>query len=1668
MSQQAATSDDKVLDSLKRLTLELRQTRQRLRAAEDGCREPVAVIGMSCRFPGGVNSPEDLWRMLSAGADAIGAFPADRGWADRGWADRGWADRDRDDPSTAGGRVREGGFLDGPGEFDAGLFGISPREAVAMDPQQRLLLEAAWEAIERARIDPASVRGTQTGVFVGSNDCDYAHLLANSAADYGDFAATSGAASVLSGRLSYSFGLEGPSITVDTACSSSLVALHLACQALRDRTCTLALTGGVSLMCTPGLFHCYGRLGALAADGRCKAFGAAADGIGWGEGVGMLLVERLGDAQRNGHPVLAVVRGSAVNSDGASNGLTAPNGLAQRRVIRTALAAAGCEPGDVDAVEAHGTGTALGDPIEAKALLESYGQDRDHPLLLGSVKSNLGHTQAAAGVAGVIKMVLALRHGQLPATLHVDQPSPHVDWTAGALTLLTEQRPWPQTGRPRRAGVSAFGVSGTNAHVILEQALPAETPAPDTADRSSRSRREPVLAGGGYPWILCTRSESALRAQAARLRSFLSENPRPEPRDVGWSLASTRAALEHRAVVVAGEREETDRALVALAAGGTAPGLVRGHADADGRVAFVFPGQGAQWAGMAADLLDSSAVFSRQLMACERALAPHVGWRLSEVLRGAADAPEWDRLDVLQPLLFAIMVSLAGLWRSCGVEPSAVAGHGQGEIAAAVVAGALTLEDAAHVVAVHGHALAQLAAGGAMPHASHSAQVQAVRDRLLAELAQIRPRSGAIPFYSAVTGGRLDGEELGAEYWYRNLRQPVLFDRVTRELLDAEHTVFVEVSPHPVLAAGIEETADGLGRPADVVVTGTLCRQRPGPRSFVTSLAGLYVRGLDVTWGSLFADDAQVVDLPTYAFAHKRYWAAVRRGAGGEPTVPESLFRVEWTAIPVTTPAPAPARAPAPAPAPASWALIGDDSLPELSTYPDLTALRQAIASGTPAPDAVLFPVASGGTDAAAATRAVLHRTLDVLQEWSAEELFGSSRLVILTSGAVAARAGDDVTDLPAAAVHGLARSAQAEHPGRFVLVDRDPAESLARSWEAIPAALGSGEPELAIRSGHISARRLARARPSLAARRESLGAPGGTVLITGGTGTLGAMLARHLVTRYGARNLVLASRRGPAADDSGAVGAELAALGADVRVVACDAADYRELAGLLASIPPQRPLAAVIHAAGVLDDCVLTSLTRPRIDRVLRPKVEAAVNLHRLLKDDTQAELVLYSSAAATFGSPGQGNYAAANAFLDALAEHRRARGLPARSLAWGLWQQPSGMTGHLAVSEPRGQARDGATPLTSAAGLALFDAACAMDEAVLVPIRLAPAVLAARQTGEKTPALLRGLVPMVLEYTTPRAPARHLEAGPSRAGPTLTPTLTPAVAEPEAPVFAVTPGSDGSLDALVWRAAKVGHGPEVLRAIAPLARLRPAFASIFDLGAVPGPVRLSSGPDSPALLCVTSAVGKSDPAQYARFAGAFRGQRDVWALRQPGFGRGELLPASAQAMVEVHVATIRQHLAQAPFVLIGQSSGGMIANLLARHLEEAGLPPAGVVLIDTYPPGEHDVLATISSDLGQLLTERQQDCSDGTTDRWGDAWVTAMLRYGEFEPMPRETAAPTLLIRAQDASPGWPDDWRPEWRFEHDTTDVPGSHFTMMGQHSDDTASAIETWLRDMQLSE
>ncbi|WP_346218117.1 type I polyketide synthase [Amycolatopsis pretoriensis] len=1404
MNGKAMGNEDKLRDYLKRATADLKQARHRVHELETRDTEPLAIIGMSCRYPGGIATPDDLWDVVDEGRDVIGEFPADRGWDIEGVYDP--------TPERPGKTyTRHGGFLYDAANFDAEFFGISPRDARRADPQQRILLEASWEAIERAGLDPQALKGSPTGVFAGVM--------------YHDYSGGSPEGSLVSGQVSYTLGLEGPSVSVDTACSSSLVALHMAAQGLRRGDCTLALVSGVAVMGTPEMFVDFSGRRGLAADGRSKSFSDDADGTSWAEGVGVLVVERLSDARRNGHRVLAVLRGSAVNQDGASNGFSAPNGPSQVRVIEAALADAGLSVSDVDAVEAHGTGTALGDPIEAQSLMETYGQrTTGEPLLLGSIKSNMGHPQAAAGVAGVIKMVQALRHGRLPRTLHLGTPSSHVDWTAGAVELLAEPREWPEVSRPRRAAVSSFGVSGTNAHVILEQAPDQEREEPPA----------PVV----HPLVLSAKTPAALAAAAGRLVSHVDENLV----DVAHTLATGRAQFDHRAVVLSTDPRQ---ALETLAAGGSRPDVVTGTADVRGKTVFVFPGQGSQWTGMATELLTQSPAFAARMAECDAALSEFTGWSVVAVLHGEPGTPPADRVDVVQPMLWAVMVSLAALWRAHGVEPDMVIGHSQGEIAAASVSGALSLEDGARVVALRSKAIGDvlggrgggmLAAGlpaaelsarlgawdgrislaadnGAtsavlsgdgdaldqlrdqlvaegfrakrvpVDYASHSAHVEHLADRLLADLGPITPGAGTVAMTSTVT--EEPGATMDARYWFTNLRTTVRFAPVVAKLAEAGYTRFVEVSPHPVLAMSIQETLDEGGHSGSV--TGTLRRDEGSMTRFATSLAEHSVRGGAAGWASL-VPGGRIVELPTYPFQHKRFWheeeapaapvtgaqvadqdfwqdvtagdvdaLAARLGVEAAPlaevvpalaawhgrrtdlsTVESWRYRVSWAPVTVT------------GGLIGTWLVVVPADVPEAAELADALAeqgdvvrviaehgeLAEALTEATAlrpfdgvlsllALDTREHPEHPALSTAVAATIALLQ----VLRDSDAP-------VWVVTRGAVAVDAFADA-DPAAAAVWGLGTVVALDQPATWGgLVDVEGPADAARLASVVSGA--DNEDQVAIRPSGVFARRMVRA-PLPATETEWT--PRGTVLVTGGTGAVGAHVARWLAGR-GAEHLVLTSRRGLDAVGARELVDELG--GTRVTVAACDVTDERALAALLAEHPPT----AVVHAAGVLtDEPALADVTPAEFAAATRAKITGAALLDELLGDTELDAFVLMSSGAAVWGTSGQPAYAAGNAYLDALARRRRAAGRTATAVAWGSWGG-GGMVGAEASDLLR---RIGLAEMAPELAVEALGQALDRDETHLVVADIDWAVFAPVYQLARPRPLLRALAEVAQEESGP-----------------------------------------------------------------------------------------------------------------------------------------------------------------------------------------------------------------------------------------------------------------------------------------------------------------------------
>nr|WP_317891442.1 SDR family NAD(P)-dependent oxidoreductase [Saccharopolyspora pogona] len=1359
-------------------------------AGADPVDDPVVVVAMGCRYPGDVCSPEELWQLVSAGRDAVSTFPTDRGWDCDALFDP--------DPDRAGRTyVREGAFLTGADRFDAGFFGISPREARAMDPQQRLLLEVAWEVFERAGIAPLSLRGSRTGVFAGTNGQDHGAKVA-AAPEAAGHLLTGNAASVMAGRISYTFGLEGPAVAVDTACSSSLVALHLACQSLRSGECDMALAGGVTVMSTPLAFLEFSRQRGLAPDGRCKSFAAAADGTGWGEGAGLVLLERLSDARRNGHRVLAVVRGSAVNQDGASNGLTAPNGPSQQRVIRQALANAGLSASDVDVVEAHGTGTGLGDPIEAQALIAAYGQGRDpeRALWLGSIKSNIGHTQAAAGVAGVIKMVQAMRHGELPATLHVDKPTPQVDWSAGAVRLLTGNTPWPESGRPRRAGVSSFGISGTNAHLILEQ--PPSEPA-----EIDRSNRRVTAHPAVIPWMLSARSLTALQAQAAALQGRLDRVPGASPLDLGYSLATTRSVLDERAVVWGADRETLLSRLAALADGRTAPGVVTGAANSGGRIGFVFSGQGSQWLGMGKALCAAFPAFADAFEEACDALGAHLGAHLGADLgvdvRGVlfgADEQVLDRTLWAQPGIFAVQVGLLGLLRSWGVRPDAVLGHSVGELAAAHAAGVLSLPDAARLVAARASLMQALPTGGAMlavatseaavepllagmcdrvsiaaingpesvvlsgdrdvlaevageldarglrtkwlrvSHAFHSHRMQPILDEYAETAGCVEFGEPVVPIVSAATGA-LDtaGLMCAAGYWVRQVRDPVRFGDGVQALVDQGVDTIVEFGPDGALSALVQQCLAGSDQAGRVAAIPLMRRDRDEVETAVAALAHVHVRGGAVDWSACFAGTgARTVELPTYAFQRQRYWLAGQAdGRGGdvvadpvnarfwelveradpEPLVDELCidrdqpfrevlpvlaswrekqrqkavtdswrYQVRWRSVEVQSAASLrgvwlvvlPADGLRDQPAAVIDALIArgaEVAVLELTEQDFqrgalVDKVRAVIADRTEV-TGVLSLLAMDGMPCAEHPHLSRGVAATVILTQVLGDAGVSAPLWLATTGGVEVGTEDGPADPDHGLIWGLGRVVGLEHPQRWGGLIDLPATLDETSRNGLVAALAgtAAEDQLAVRSSGLFVRRVVRAAQN---SRSGTWRSRGTVLITGGTGALGAEVARWLARR-GAEHLVLISRRGPEAPGAADLQAELTELGVKVTVVACDVTDGDELRAVLAAVPTEHPLSAVVHTAGVGTPANLAETTLAQFADVLSAKVVGAANLDRLLGGQPLDAFVLFSSISGVWGAGGQGAYSAANAYLDALAERRRACGRPATCVAWGPW---------------------------------------------------------------------------------------------------------------------------------------------------------------------------------------------------------------------------------------------------------------------------------------------------------------------------------------------------------------------------------------------------------------
>ncbi|MHB9524811.1 type I polyketide synthase (plasmid) [Pseudomonas amygdali pv. morsprunorum] len=2060
MTETRNTDSERLTEALRASLMANETLKRQNHELQAAAQEPIAIVAMGCRLPGGLASPEALWRLVEAGEALSSALPSDRGWQLDSLFPADSPLRER----VAGWR---GGFLDEVAGFDAAFFRISDREALAMDPQQRLLLEVSWEVLERAGIVPATLKNSATGVFLGATQNGYLADLQrrNPAAD--GYRLQGGLSSIISGRIAFVLGLRGPAMTVDTACSASLTAIHLAVQSLRSHECSLALAGGVTVMATPEVFAEFTRQNGLAADGYCKAFAEQADGTCFAEGAGVLLLERLADAQRAGHPVLAVIRGTAINQDGASNGLTAPSGPAQEQVIQLALQNARLRSLDIDVVEAHGTGTALGDPIEAGALINTYGRGRppERPLWLGSLKSNIGHTQLAAGVASVIKMVMALNQGVLPKTLHAQEPSRKIDWSEQTVRLLHRARPWPETDQPRRAGVSSFGFSGTNAHLILEQAPPATQVAchPTVAELEG-------LPAISFP--LSAACAEGLRAQARQTIALL-EDPATDLAALNASLAMQRSALDHRAVILAAQREDALMQLRALAEGRHVPGLIQGQRSPSGTTAFLFSGQGAQWPSMGRHLYRICPPFAAALDEVCAALDPLLTQPLKNVMfadKGSDRAALLDRTDFIQPALFAFEVSLYRMLRHFGIVPDVLLGHSIGEIAAAHVAGVFALADAARFVAVRGRLMQAITHEGAMvaieaseqdvsatlagleqsvaiaavnaptavvisgdrsaverlaadwqqrghrtqmlrvSHAFHSPHLDGILAELRQTLAGLSFHAPTLPIVSTVTGTPLTAEQARSpDYWAEQARQPVRFAAALCWLLEHRLTTAVEIGPDAVLTAlGRTNASQHPNGDTAAQWIAPQRRDKDDPRPLFAALAQLYTRGAALDWRRLLPP-APTLALPTYPFQHRHYWLQPRSGATGhagnmpgllalehpllahgleradgqgwvfwgqldgscqpwllehrvgglaygagamtaeciltignrlgcpllqdltlqrlvplqeqgavdiqihldvpdaqgvrnvaayyrpaepdatggwqhfascqllpDPTEPplwsdlqtavwppahaeptafadlyvrlaeqgvelEGSFRrivrawqspegiyveaerahseqgptftlhptlldaglqsgllVEGAAPPAAAPrllfsmsgmrlyqagatqlrgllqlkarptsptAPRDYRMrladyqgravvtlesmvlksastgtlprrlvgyrvlwrevspdPMADPPEALWLGAGDDLPSDCASaaYQHLADAITTLATTPPGTALVLVPPVPPATPAAA--NRALQDLAATLREWLEDERTARHPLLVATRRAVATADDEDVPNLSQAALWGLVRTAQEEHPGRMLLLDLDTAPATPRDFARALAAAQGDEPQLAWRQGRLLAPRLVRSSavaPATEQQSDVALDPGGIVLITGGTGTLGRALARHLVAKHGVRHLLLVSRSGAAAPEATALVEELAEQGTATTVAACDVADPQALAQLLDGLPARHPLTAVFHVAGVVDPAPLLQLTPAQLEAVVRPKLDAAWQLHRQTRQRKLAAFVLYSSAAGLLPQPGQSHYAAANTFLDALAHYRRHLGLPAVALAWGLWAERSAMGERMAAAGIQELLDRGQLPIALEDGLSQVDLALTGSLPPLaIPARLDLPAL--RRHGPQ--ALLRELLAEGSGQTASQGSEALAKLAPTERRTRLLPVIAQGVGEVlEHPDPAAIPGDTEFLvlgfDSLTavelcsWLAATTGirlpstavfdhptlsaladhlsacldqperaPAPTIatvgmlfeelreamrqgrlaqgLERLAQFAAKRPTFGPDAAEGHAPAPSWSRQERDRPLLICLNSFLPARANLTYQRLSRELKGHYDMATLPLPGYDNGPL-PASAEAVAVALAHAVEACAAGRPFTLLGFSTGGLVAYAVAELLQQRGIHPAALCLIDTYPPA-----AMRSAVLKEVLS----DWLESRSDFWltDDDGLSAMAYYlelfGRWSPLPLE--APVLLLQAEQASAaGASDTWPQLWPRLTQVVKTSGRHFALLSDEVQQTAQHLIQVLAD-----
>ena len=1373
---------------------------------------PVAIVGIGCRFPGGIRDPASFWQLLIDGMDAIGEIPSNRIDIGRYF-----------DPNPAmPGRMMSqwGGYLDHIESFDADFFGISPREAQFVDPQQRVLLETAYEALEDAGQNVRALEGSRSGVFVGQWTSDFeSRLFADP--EGVDFAMTIGSGRYASsGRLSYAFGFRGPSLTIDCACSSSLASVHLAVQSLRSGESELALAGGVNIILQPQITIGYSQSRMMASDGRCKFGDVSGDGYVRSEGAGLVVLKPLAQAMRDGDRVYAVIRGSAVNNDGRSSGvLGRPSRTGHEEMLQAAYRDAGIAPARVGYVEAHGTGTRAGDPVELAALGAVLGPDRpaEAACLVGSVKTNIGHTEGAAGIAGLIKASLALHHGAIPPSLHFVNPNPSVPWNALPMRIPTKMVQWPPIDGLRVAGVNSFGISGTNAHVALEEA-----PIPEVAGAAAPEGIE----GGPALLAISAKSDAALRELASRYADMLESDAAPALHDVCWSASTRRTALEQRATFVAGDRASMVDALRRFREGDAPSSQGAVYGSARPRTAFVFPGQGGQWLGMGVELLAREPVFREALRRCDEAARPHIDWSILQQLGTKPGDPQYrmDQIDVIQPVLVSMAIAYAALWRSLGIEPDVVIGHSMGEVGAAHVAGVLDLPQAMRIICRRSALMRRASGQGAMalvelpwpalqarlagrdgsvcaavsnsPRssvvsgdpagvkafladmeregifcravnvdvASHSPQMDMIAAALDAELAGLEPLASGIPLYSTVFARIGQADEYGPAYWAANLRRPVRFGETVASLIADGVSTFIELGPHPVLLPSIEQTAQSLEKEARTISCGR--RDESDRAILLASVGELWSTGCPIDWRAVWRNGGRIVGLPLYAWQRERHWAkaAERRSPGtdfrpasarGDVEKPDWLYRLAWqpsalSAIPVPR-----------GDTPGSWLVLHE---PGTCAAEVVAAMHAAGAPAELAPLCALESVPEDRWDSAGSLPGNLvlltaeHQDAAYLPVRAVQALLGSPvgsrlpRLWFVTTGAQfvpgdgEARPGARVS-ADQAALWGSARVVAQEHPELWGgLVDLDPHGVAERSASLLARHLlaADGEDQVALRGNHRMVLRLARDDGSVAPcqwRSDS------TYLVTGGLGEIGLQVARRMA-QGGARRLILLGRTAlpprdrwsqePAGTVTGRRIAAIRALeagGVAVHTAAVDVGDESQLRSFLERYEAEAwpRIRGVVHAAGSLENHLVGSMTRSQFDAVLRPKLRGAQLLDKLLPD--LDVFVMFSSIGAFLAQPGQANYAAANAGLDALAFDRHLRGLPAVSIGWGVWEG----TGLVDSASGQGNvaelARQGIQAFPPAQGLTFFDGLSGRSDPLVAVLPIDWSVFGASRSGRVQP---------------------------------------------------------------------------------------------------------------------------------------------------------------------------------------------------------------------------------------------------------------------------------------------------------------------------------------------